>query len=113
MPSFLPPGRRPANFRFVTEVPGPAADQAALVDMIDRALDGVPGPWSVGVCRGNVVAWVILSIFRDDGFECSLFLDEPLKQTSLYVREQVETALRLHEAEGAGGASSPIRKPSA
>ena len=113
MPAFPPPGRRPANFRFVTEVPGAPAEQAALVEMIDQALDGLPGPWSVGICRGNVVAWVILSIFRDDGFECSLFLDEPLKQTSLYVREQVAPALRLHDDERSGGVPGSVRKPSA
>jgi hypothetical protein len=110
MPSF-PPAEGPANFRFVTAV-GDGPEAAALAEMVDRALEGLPGPWSVGVCRGNVVAWVILSIFRDDGFECSLFLDEPLKQTALYVREQLQAALRLHDAGAGGGDPAALRKPS-
>lgn len=99
-----------ANFAFITNVPGTKAEQSALFDMLGQALDGLPGPWNVGVCRGTVVSWIILSIFRDDGFECSLFLDEPLKQTALYVREQVEEALRLREAGSPGARASAVRK---
>jgi hypothetical protein len=91
--------RSAANFDFVTNVPGSKVEQAALLQMLSLALDGLPGPWKVGVCRGTVVSWVILSVFRDDGFECSMFLDEPMKQTALYVREQLIEALRLQEME--------------
>ena len=70
----------------------------------------MPGPWKVGVCRGTVVSWVILSIFRDDGFECSLFLDEPMKQTPLFIREQLVEALRLQEMEWPRSASSAVKK---
>jgi hypothetical protein len=110
MPS-SPPAEGPSNFRFVTPV-AHDPEHDALVEMIDRALDGLPGPWSVGVCRGTVVNWVILSIFRDDGFECSLFLDEPLKQTTLYVREQLENGLRMHHGDGWSPAPGAVRKPS-
>jgi hypothetical protein len=87
------------NFDFITNVPGSKAEQGALFQMLTHALEGLPGPWKVGVCRGTVVSWIILSIFRDDGFECSLFLDEPVKQTALFVREQVVEGLRLREME--------------
>ena len=87
------------NFDFITNVPGSKAEQMMLLETLTRALDGLPGPWKVGVCRGTVVSWIILSIFRDDGFECSLFLDEPMKQTALYIREQVVEGMRLQEME--------------
>jgi hypothetical protein len=105
------PAEGPSNFRFVTPLAeGP--EQDALVEVVDRALDGLPGPWSVGVCRGNVVNWVILSIFRDDGFECSLFLDEPMKQTALFVREQLEGALRMYHGQGWSPAPGPVKQSS-
>jgi hypothetical protein len=104
------PGLKAANFDFITNVPGTKAEQDALVRILTLALDGLQGPWKVGVCRGSVVSWVILSIFRDDGFECSLFLDEPMKQTALYVREQLAGALRLHEAEWPRARASAVKK---
>ena len=101
---------RPANFDFVTNVPGSKAEQGALVQMLDLALDGLPGAWKVGVCRGTVVSWVILSVFRDDGFECSMFLDEPMKLTALYVREQLIEALRLQETESLRPRSAAFKR---
>lgn len=103
-------GLSSANFDFITNVPGSSADQGALLQTLTQALDGLPGPWKVGVVRGTVVSWVILSIFRDDGFECSLFLDEPVKQTSLYIREQLVEALRLQEMGSPGATSSAVKK---
>lgn len=87
------------NFEFITTVPGSKEEQGALSQMLTQALDGLPGPWKVGVVRGTVVSWVIVSIFRDDGFECSLFLDEPVKQTALFIQEQLVEALRLQQME--------------
>jgi hypothetical protein len=87
------------NFDFITNVPGSKGERDALAETLTQALDGLPGPWKVGVCRGTVVSWVILSIFRDDGFECSLFLDEPMKQTALFIREQVIDGMRLQETQ--------------
>ena len=95
----LMPGLPPAQFEFITIVPGSDDEQELLIQTLNQALDGLPGPWKVGVCRGTVVSWVVLSIFRDDGFECSLFLDEPMKQTALYIREQLVEGLRLREME--------------
>jgi hypothetical protein len=97
------------NFDFITNVPGSKAEQAMLVETLTRALDGLPGPWKVGVCRGTVVSWIILSIFREDGFECSLFLDEPMKQTALYIREQVVEGMRLQEMDSPR-AKSTVKK---
>ena len=102
-----------SHFDFITNVPGSREEQAALSQVLTQALDELPGPWKVGVCRGQVVAWVILSIFRDDGFECSMFLDEPMKQTALYIREQLVEALRLQEMEWSRSRSSTVRKPGA
>lgn len=98
------------NFDFVTNVPGSKAEQGALLQMLILALDGLPGPWKVGVCRGTVVSWVILSIFRDDGFECSMFLDEPMKQTALYIREQLIDGLRLSETDSLRSRPSAVKK---
>jgi hypothetical protein len=103
-------GLSAANFDFVTIVPGSKAEQGALVQLLTLALDGLPGPWKVGVCRGTVVSWIILSIFRDDGFECSLFLDEPMKQTALFIREQLLDALRLQEIQPPGAVSSAVKQ---
>jgi hypothetical protein len=93
---------RPANFSFVTPLPGSDSEEAAMIRLLDESLEGLPGPWRVGVVRGSVVPWVILSIFRGDGFEASLFLDEGFKQTSLYVRDQLTAALHMHSL-GIGG----------
>jgi hypothetical protein len=102
-----------SNFEFITKVPGSREEQAALSEILTRALEGLPGPWKVGVCRGQVVAWVILSVFREDGLECSMFLDEPMKQTALYVREQLVEALRLQDMESSRPRSSAVKKPGA
>ena len=101
------------NFDFITNVPGSKAEQGALYLTLTQALDGLPGPWKVGVCRGTVISWVILSIFRDDGFECSLFLDEPMKQTALFIREQLVEGLRLQEMGSPGATSPAVKKPGA
>ena len=106
-------GLSATNFDFITEVPGSKAEQGALLQILTQALDGLPGPWKVGVCRGTVVSWVILSIFRDDGFECSLFLDEPMKQTALFIREQLVEGLRLHAMGSLGSTSSAVKKTGA
>lgn len=100
------------NFEFITNVPGSEAEQGALLQILTQALDGLPGPWKVGVCRGTVVSWIILSIFRD-GFECSLFLDEPMKQTALFIREQLVEGLRLQEMGSPGSTSSAVKKTGA
>ena len=110
MVPFREPMAAQSNFAFITTVPGSRAEQAALFTLLTQALEGLPGPWNVGVCRGTVVSWIILSVFRDDGFECSLFLDEPLKQTALYVREQIVEALRLQEMDSLHARSSAVRK---
>jgi hypothetical protein len=105
---------RPANFSFVTPMPGNGDEEAALIRLLDESLEGIPGPWRVGVVRGSVVPWIVLSIFRGDGFEVSLFLDEGFKQTSLYVRDQLTAALHMH-AMGigeVGQSSSPFKKQS-
>jgi hypothetical protein len=101
------------NFDFITNVPGSKAEQGELLLTLTQALDGLPGPWKIGVCRGTVISWVILSIFRDDGFECSLFLDEPMKQTALYIREQLIEGLRLQEMGSPGATSSAVKKTGA
>jgi hypothetical protein len=98
------------NFEFITAVPGSKEEQGALSAMLTQALDGLPGPWKVGVVRGTVVSWLIVSIFRDDGFECSLFLDEPVKQTALYIHEQVVEGLRLQQMESPRGLGV-VKKP--
>ena len=94
------------NFDFITNVPGSKEERDAVAATLVQALDGLPGPWKVGVVRGTVVSWVILSIFRDDGFECSLFLDEPMKQTALFIREQVVEGMRLQGMDAPRSTSS-------
>jgi hypothetical protein len=81
---------------FLTPLPGEPAEQAAVKASVNEALHGLPGPWKAGVARGVPPGSWILSIFRDDGFECTLFLTGPITQNTLLIRDRVADALQLH-----------------
>jgi hypothetical protein len=82
---------------FQTPLPGDAPAQRELAEIIREALAMLPGPWKVGVTSSAPrPESVIITAYRDDGFECTVFVDGPLQRTFLYVRDQVVNALQLH-----------------
>jgi hypothetical protein len=82
-----------------------AADSAdySLFMRVEQALGNLPGPWKVGLARDDDVGWMVLSVFREDGFECTLFLEGPLQQTVVHIRDRLADALQRHMV----GASRP------
>lgn len=88
----------PANeVAFQTPLPGDDAAQRELADIIRETLSALPGPWKVGVTPGAPrPGSVIITAYRDDGFECTVFVEGPLQRTFLYLRDQVVNALQLH-----------------
>jgi hypothetical protein len=82
---------------FQTDLPGDPAAQRELAEIIREALAALPGPWKVGVTSGAPrPESVIITAYRDDGFECTVFLERPRQGTFLYLRDQVVNALQLH-----------------
>jgi hypothetical protein len=91
--------------RHITRLtPPPPGDQEepALFSRIEQALHPLPGPWKVGLTHGVEVGWWIVTFYRDDGFECTLFLDGPLQQTASSIRDRIADALQRHSL-GLGG----------
>jgi hypothetical protein len=90
--------------------PDDAGEPPAIFTRVQQALELLPGPWKVGLAHGVELGWWIISLYREDGFECTLFLDGPLQQTSTYIRDRLADALQRHSLGLAGGAS-PKDKP--
>jgi|SRR5687767_222844 hypothetical protein len=87
---------RTHDVSFQTALPGDAEAQAELATIIRDALAALPGPWKVGVTSGTPLPQsLIVTAYRDDGFECTVFL-EPSQRTFLYLRDQIVNALQLH-----------------
>ncbi len=78
----------------------------SLIARVEQALENLPGPWKVGVSHGKAVGWFVLSVFREDGFECTLFLDGPLQQTAVSIRDRLADALQRHIV---GAGPPPVR----
>jgi len=81
---------------FLTPLPGDPPAQQELTALVKQGLAGLPGSWKVGVTPGPHAGAVIVTARRDDGFECSVFMDGSLQRTFLYLRDQVANALQLH-----------------
>jgi hypothetical protein len=82
---------------FQTPLPGDPAAQRELAGIVEDALAALPGPWKVGVTAGaGRPDSLIITAYRDDGFQCTVFVAGPLQRTFLYVRDQVANALQLH-----------------
>ena len=54
---------------------------------------------------------LIITAYRDDGFECTVFVDGPVQRTFLYLRDQVVNALQLHVLGIARAPSASIKPP--
>jgi len=79
----------------MTALPADSPDQA-LFARVEQALESLPGPWKVGLSRGEAVGWFVLNVFREDGFECTLLLDGPMQQTAVHIRDRLADALQRH-----------------
>jgi hypothetical protein len=71
-------------------------EEPAIFARIEQALEPLPGPWKVGLSHGVEIGWWIVSVYRGDGFECTLFLEGPLQQTAGYIRDRMADALQRH-----------------
>lgn len=80
----------------LTPLPPEASDEPALFARLEQVLEALPGPWKVGLAHGVEIGWWIVSIYREDGFECTLFLDGPVQQTAHSIRDRVADALQRH-----------------
>jgi hypothetical protein len=88
---------QPPDVSFQTPLPGDPAAQRELAGILQDALASLPGPWKVGVTPGvTQFGSLIVTAYRDDGFECTIFVDGPMQRTFLYLRDQVANALQLH-----------------
>ena len=76
--------------------PGPGGDEPALFSRVEQALEILPGPWRVALAHGVEVGWWIVTVYRDDGFECTLFLEGALQQTATCIRDRMADALQRH-----------------
>ena len=86
----------PHHITLITPIPPAASEEPALFARLEQGLVGLPGPWKVGLSHGVEVGWWIVSIYRDDGFACTLFLEGPLQQTATHIRDRVADALQRH-----------------
>jgi hypothetical protein len=86
----------PDHVTLLTPIPPDAGDEPAIFARLEQVLEALPGPWKVGLSHGVEVGWWIISIYREDGFECTLFLDGPLQQTATCIRDRVADALQRH-----------------
>jgi hypothetical protein len=90
------------NVTLLTPLGADSLDQS-LFARVEQALLTLPGPWKVGLSHGEAMGWFVLTVFRDDGFECTLLLEGPLQQTSGHIRDRLADALQRHMV----GASRP------
>jgi len=86
----------PRHTTLITPLPPDAEEEPAIFARIEQALQALPGPWKVGLSHGVEIGWWIVSVYRGDGFECTLFLEGPLQQTAGYIRDRMADALQRH-----------------
>jgi hypothetical protein len=83
------------NVTLLTPAGADSLDQS-LFARVEQALETLPGPWKVGLSHGEAVGWFVLTVFREDDFECTLLLEGPLQQTAVYIRDRLADALQRH-----------------
>jgi hypothetical protein len=88
--------------RLTPPLPGDA-EEPALFSRVEQALGLLPGPWKVGLAHGVEIGWWIVTFYREDGFECTLFLEGPLQQTASNIRDRIADALQRHSLGLGGG----------
>ena len=86
----------PRHITLVTPLPPGESEEPALFSRVEQALEPLPGPWKVGLAHGVELGWWIVTFYREDGFECTLFLDGPRQQTASSIRDRIADALQRH-----------------
>jgi hypothetical protein len=89
------PDSRP-HITLLTPLPPGDDEEPALFSRVEQALEALAGPWKVALAHGVEVGWWIVTVYREDGFECTLFLDGPLQQTATHIRDRMADALQRH-----------------
>ena len=84
------------HITLLTPLPPGTDDEPALFSRVEQALEVLPGPWRVALAHGVEVGWWIVTVYREDGFECTLFLEGPLQQTATHIRDRMADALQRH-----------------
>src|SRR5882672_7713035 len=86
----------PRHIRLLTPPPPGDRGEPALFSRVEQALELLPGPWKVGLAHGVELGWWIVTFYREDGFECTLFLEGPRQQTAISIRDRIADALQRH-----------------
>jgi hypothetical protein len=84
------------HITLLTPLPPDLGDEPALFSRVEQALEILPGPWRVALAHGVEVGWWIVTVYREDGFECTLFLEGALQQTANHIRDRMADALQRH-----------------
>jgi hypothetical protein len=84
------------HITLLTPLPAGSDEEPALFSRVEQALEILPGPWKVALSHGVEVGWWIVTVYREDGFECTLFLEGPLQQTAIHIRDRMADALQRH-----------------
>jgi hypothetical protein len=101
----------PRHITLVTPLPPGDSEEPALFSRVAQALELLPGPWKIGLAHGVEVGWWIVTFYREDGFECTLFLEGPLQQTASNIRDRIADALQRHSLGlSTPGPGDPRRK---
>ena len=86
----------PRHITLLTPLPPGDREEPALFSRVEQALALLPGPWTVGLAHGVELGWWIVTVYREDGFECTLFLEGPAQQTTSSIRDRMADALQRH-----------------
>ena len=100
---------RPRHITLLTPLPASDREEPVLFSRVEQALELLPGPWKVGLAHGVEVGWWIATFYREDGFECTLFLEGPLQQTASSIRDRIADALQRHSLGLAGPSTGDPR----
>jgi hypothetical protein len=97
----------PRHTTLITPLLPDEPEEPALFGRVEQALQALPGPWKVGLSHGVEIGWWIVSVYRDDGFECTLFLEGALQQTAAHIRDRMADALQRHAIGLTGSRRDP------
>ena len=86
----------PRHITLLKPMPPGEREEPALFSRVEQALALLPGPWTVGLSHGVEMGWWIVTVYREDGFECTLFLETPAQQTASAIRDRMADALQRH-----------------
>jgi hypothetical protein len=84
------------HITLLTPLPSGDTEEPALFSRVEQALALLPGPWKVGITHGIEVGWWIVTVYREDGFDCTLFVEGALQQTASSLRDRLADALQRH-----------------